>query len=246
MKAKDPVAENGKNPLKTFNWNNKPVYYRSGTSDRGLIYNILIRKGKKAEYYIPDEVNPAVILDIGANIGITAIWMAHMFPNARIYCFEPMRENFDILSKNTIPYKNIHAFNYGLGKESGKYDIYANEELSNRGGFSLYHLEHDTVNYGTLNTATTRIDIKNASESLSGLRITKVDIIKIDTEGAEFDILTSLPEEILSGSQWIMGELHGINNFETLTLIDRWYSIGLKKKLKSNLFQFFGINKSLL
>lgn len=81
-------------------WKKHPVYYRPHTSDRGIIYNILIQQGNKAEYYVPDEIKPDVIFDIGANIGITSIWLAKKYPAARIYSFEPVAENFEILEKN--------------------------------------------------------------------------------------------------------------------------------------------------
>jgi len=43
-----------------------------------------------------------------------------------------------------------------------------------------------------------------------------------------------------------MGEMHGIRNFETLALLDKWFSIQLDKRLKRHFFQFFAINRSRL
>jgi pantothenate kinase len=140
-----------------YKWNNLPVSYRPGTSDRGLVYNILIQKRKKAEYYIPSSLNPEVILDIGANIGITAIWMSRKFPTAKIYCFESTQNNFDILQKNIKAYENITALNFGLGSKTDTVDIYANEDITNQGGFSLYQLGNDEDNFGTENRATLRL-----------------------------------------------------------------------------------------
>lgn len=246
MRSRTPGLENYKRKLYTYKWNNHRVYYRPGTSDRGLVYNILIQKKKKAEYYIPDIANPTIILDIGANIGITAIWMASKFPSAKIFCFEPMQDNFNILKKNIEPYKNIAAYNFGLGATTNYVDIYANEEIENMGGFSLHQLDNDGENFGTEGSVYAKIEIRNAADFISELNITTIDIIKIDTEGSEYDILTSIPQSTLSNTQWIMGELHGVKNFETLRLLDKWFSIGMKKKLKSNLFQFFGLNRKLL
>jgi|GEM_PF-5552666 len=126
--------------LSIFRWNKHPVYYRAHTSDRGIIYNILIQKGKKAEYYVPDEISPNVIFDIGGNIGITAIWLAEKYPAARIYSFEPVAENFEILKKNVEPYSNINAYNFGLGESTCTLDMFANEDSTNQGGFSLFFI----------------------------------------------------------------------------------------------------------
>ncbi len=101
MRSRYLSSSDKEEKLSTFIWNKFPVYYRAHTSDRGIIYNILIQKGKKAEYYIPDEITPKVIFDVGGNIGITAIWMAKKYPGARVFCFEPMLENFEILKKTS-------------------------------------------------------------------------------------------------------------------------------------------------
>ncbi len=244
VRSRKPGLENYKRKLYTYQWNNRTVYYRPGTSDRGLVYNILIQKGKKAEYRIPDNISASTILDIGANIGITAIWMAKKFPDAKIYCFEPMQDNFEILQKNIKSYENIIAFNFGLGAKTETVDIYANQDINNQGGFSMHQLNNDDDNYGTENKAYDQIEIKNTAKQISDLKLRSIDIIKIDTEGAEHEILTSIPDELLSRTQWIMGELHGVKNFETLTFLNQWFSIGLNKKMTSNLFQFFGNKRS--
>lgn len=46
----------------------------------------------------PNEVR--VILDCGANIGITALYFAERYRNARIFCIEADPENFEVLKQN--------------------------------------------------------------------------------------------------------------------------------------------------
>ena len=45
-----------------------------------------------ASHWVPDAVDPAVIVDVGANIGMASIYFADRFPSASIYAFEPMPE----------------------------------------------------------------------------------------------------------------------------------------------------------
>lgn len=52
-----------------------PIAYRTGTSDVGLVYDILFKRGRKGEYWLPVELDARVILDIGANIGVTARYL---------------------------------------------------------------------------------------------------------------------------------------------------------------------------
>ena len=75
-----------------------------------LIYEILLKSKYKREYFFPEELKPKVIFDIGGNIGITSIYLASLFPDAVIYTFEPLKENFEILQKNTSQIKNIKVF----------------------------------------------------------------------------------------------------------------------------------------
>ena len=93
--------------LRSYNWNGKKVFYRTSSSDMTLIYEILLKSKYRSEYYFPEKIKPEVILDIGGNVGITSIYLASIFPNATIYTFEPLLENYKILQKNTEQYGNM-------------------------------------------------------------------------------------------------------------------------------------------
>ena len=63
--------------------------------------------------------------------------------------------------------------------------------------------------------------------------------MKIDTEGAEYDILSSLNDEILLSILWITGELHGNRDFELLNYLSNMgFSISVKKLIDDRLFMF--------
>ena len=103
---RDCRRERSGSEISNYVWNRKPIYYRPGTSDPDVIYNVLLKPGKKAEYWVPDVVDPEVILDIGSNIGISAVYFASRYPKAGVYSFEPMPENFTLLSKNISAYRD--------------------------------------------------------------------------------------------------------------------------------------------
>ena len=89
------------------------------------------------------------------------------------------------------------------------------------------------------------VEVKPVSKILADLGISKIDIIKIDTEGSEFDILTSIDPDILGRVQWIMGELHGVRDFQLLAYLSRWFDLEVHKKLNSHLFLFHARNKTV-
>lgn len=227
--------------LTTYDYNNAPVHYRTSTSDMIMIYEILLKKNYDAEYWLPQEIEPEIILDIGGNIGITSIYLANRFPNAQIYTFEPVPQNFEILKKNAKPYKNIHVFNVGLGKEDGTFDIYMSSDSENFGGASL------NSDFEVDSTSKTTCTIRDINIMLFELEINKIDLIKIDTEGAEFDILKNLQKEKLEQVRWITGELHGCKDFELLSyLASLNFEIGMKKSLNNKLFMFTCAKQEIL
>lgn len=218
----------------SLTWNNKKVFYRTSTSDMTLIYEILLKSKYKSEYYLPEKLNPTVIFDIGANIGITSIYLAKLFPDSLIYSFEPMPENFEILQKNISEYKNIRAFNYGLGSQNGSFKVYLSSDPENYGGISFYPDPH-----GNQEKSYVSCQVKNINEVVNDLEIESINLIKIDTEGAEYDILSTLEADILRKTLWITGELHGNRDFELLDYLEGLgFSVSLKKQICNRLFMF--------
>jgi FkbM family methyltransferase len=220
--------------ISSLTWNNIKVHYRTGSSDMVLIYEILLKSKYKKEYYFPEGLKPKVVFDIGGNIGITAIYLASLFPDALIYSFEPLKENFEILKLNVSQFKNVKVFNIGLGAENGSFKVYLSDDNENFGGVTFYSEVE-----GSLSESFSECEVKNINVVVDELGISSVDLIKIDTEGAEYDILTSLKYEFLKKTSWITGELHGNRDFELLNyLTNIGFSISLNKNIDNRLFMF--------
>ena len=74
--------------------------------------------------------------------------------------------------------------------------------------------------------------------------IDRVDLIKIDWEGAEADVFSTLPDEILNECQWIVGEFHDHMGFEVLARLAPHFHLDLKKKMFRPRFRFHACNLS--
>jgi FkbM family methyltransferase len=228
--------------LNSFKWNNKNVFYRTSSSDMVLIYEILLKTKYKSEYYFPEVLKPKVILDIGGNIGITSIFLSRIFPSATIYTFEPVFENYKILKKNTENYSNINIFNTGLGLKNGSFKVYLSDDSENFGGASFY-----SEGVGNETESFEECKVRNINDVIQELNLNQVDLIKIDTEGAEHDILTCLNDKILNKVSWITGELHGNRDFELLNDLDsRGFSISVNKIINNRLFMFNAGKKEIV
>ena len=230
----------GDGTLRTYQWNGMPVTYRSGTSDASLIYNILLKRAK-SEYVLPPEAKLApedvkVVLDIGANIGVAALYFAATFPRASVHAFEPVPANCEVLRANARALPRIHAHCFALGAQDGEIELFDSDDEANLGGFSSHGM-------GVNAARSQKVPVRHAGRALAQLGVTRADVIKIDTEGAEWEILTALDPALMRGVRVIMGELHGRRDFELLDYLQPQFHIGAKKQLKTRLFNFFAVNR---
>ena len=225
-----------------YDWNGVPVHYRSGSSDTRLIYSILLRRGKKGEYSLPRECRIRVedvrtVLDIGANAGISAVYFAASFPHAEVHAFEPDPGNCELLRMNAAACGRIHVHPFALGPRDGEVALYGSDDAANFGGFSSQAL-------GVNPARSKKVPMRHAGRCLAELGIRSIDLLKIDTEGAEWDILTALEPALLGQTRVIMGELHGIRDFALLDYLQPMFDIGMKKQIRNRLFNFYALRRT--
>jgi FkbM family methyltransferase len=223
-------------PLAKLRWRGHDVFYRPATSDPLAINQVLLRQGARAEYYLPSALEPKVILDIGSNIGASVLFFHQQFPAAKIYGFEPHPETFRILQTNVGSIPSIEVFNYALGATDAKISV-----QFDGADFSRFMAKIEDADWcGPLTPTDCRM--KHAGEVMKDLGVTKVDLIKIDCEGAEYDVLAALPEEMLRQCKWIVGEMHDVSGFQLLALLAPHFDLDLKKRMFVPSFRFHACN----
>ena len=218
-------------------WKGTRLNYRPGTSDQSIIYDILLKSGPKAEYWLPQDIDAKVILDIGANIGIASNYLSKRFPGAKIFAFEPVPGNFALLGRNVESLGNVRPVNKALGAKDGSLEMFHSDTEMNLGGFSFHQA-------GSNAEQRLRVEVREARSMMRELGIESADVIKIDTEGSEYDILTNLGHDFLGKVKWIYGELHGNCDFELLAFLSEQFHIGVKKNMNKRLFMFQARNKT--
>lgn len=217
---------------KKFIWNEAqpPVHYRPGTSDEWIIQTILVERG---EYHFP-AFKPEICYDIGANIGVVSVALAYIYPSAKIYAFEPVEENHELLKLNTEHLKNVRAINYGLGSDTGPATMFPSDDPNNLGGFSTaIRTEIDPENPPL-------VHIRDVAEVVR--QFGTPDVVKIDCEGAEAEILENMPG--LENVKWLAGELHGIRDFATLDLLSKHFHIECARNFEDKCWHFHAMNKT--
>ena len=232
------MRQSANSSLACLRWSGRDVFYRSGTADPFVLNQILFRRGKKAEYYVPPALNPKVILDLGSNIGASVLYFHERFPDAKIFGFEPHPDTFRVLQKNVEGLTGVTVFNCGLGA--------TNQRIAARA---------DQVNFGAFNTrgefkdrgypeSPVECEVRRLDDVLRELGIAQVDLIKIDCEGAEADVFSTLPDEVLKRCQWIVGEFHNHTGFAVLARLAPHFHLDLKKKMFRPRFRFHACNIS--
>ena len=125
-----------------------------------------------------------VILDIGANSGLFALRLKQLYPSAKIVCYEPFPPNFSQL-ENTIAVNRLDGvtpLQKAVGARPGRAKLFIHKR--NMGGHSFYAAEAN-------NTDHVDVEVVDVPSILGDLK-QQVDLLKLDCEGAEFDILMSL------------------------------------------------------
>ena len=130
-----------------------------------------------------------VVFDIGANIGFHTLYFAELVGNAgKVYAIEPIDINFKALTANLAlnPFTNIIPVNKAFGNKTESINIHINVEQTNPGAFSI-------TAEGPKNTI---INCIKGDEYVKEFGIEKVDVLKIDVEGFEFEVLKGLSTTI--------------------------------------------------
>jgi FkbM family methyltransferase len=159
-----------------------PIFVRNNTSDVGT-YRSIIENGK---YNFIVDKEPDVIIDAGANIGLSAIFFANKYPNAKIIAIEPEESNYRLLEKNTESYNNIYSvqaalwdsvceiylFDTGLDKDG----FMVGEKGSGKDMITPYAKEQYLVKTVTI------------EKLMNNYKLKKIDILKMDIEGSEKEV----------------------------------------------------------
>ncbi len=147
-------------------------------------------------------INPgSIVIDIGANIGMFSLYAA-LSGAEKVYAFEPSQEAFEILVENIK-----------LNRLTGKI-IPINKAVSNQDNlrikFPIVSSPYNMMN-GVINADQEFCEIETISvlSFIAENHINQVDLLKLDCEGAEFDILPSLDSKFLSKINDIRMEYHG-------------------------------------
>lgn len=217
--------------------NGNQFWVRPGIDDVFIINEVFSESIYNKPQYGCEIKKDDVVVDIGGYIGDFAIYAADFVgKDGHVFTFEPVQEVFDFIQKNVAlsQYeKRITAFYAGIGKENTQSKIFLSARFTNAGSSQFQELQSDSSK-----TIEETIQILDIQELASILKMKKVDVIKIDTEGAEYDIVPRLPKDILHSCRCLMIEYHHLpeNDASEKTLVAFLGNNGYETHIEKHLF----------
>ena len=159
--------------------------------------------------YLPDGADgkSGAIVDIGANAGVFSVWAAKRFPQARILALEPAKEMYEYLLRNlqASGAANVTAANMACAGRSGQVTLYSRGD---HGQNSLYRKDV----YGSAFAPLATVEAVSLDELFARFHIGECSLLKLDCEGAEYEILLAAAPATLERVGSIALEYHlGMN-----------------------------------
>ena len=186
-----------------------PILVRPGTIDINTVINNVIRE----EYGQFQPVSePKWMIDAGAYIGDTSAYFLSRFPYLKVIALEPHPKSYEISCKNLTPYgERVVLLNKGLWARDQK--------LKFGGVFSEACIQDEGW----------EIDCISLPTILEQFSIPRINILKMDIEGAEAALFSSHPEEWLDRIDLLIVEIHGQKNMEVVLSTLKKYHFSIKK-----------------
>jgi len=223
-----------------FNGRKLEVGIREGTADFNAIQASLVEDEYDLKTY--HFKNDDIIIDIGAATGGEAMAIAATNPETKIYSYEPLRENYELLKSNITDngFRNVKAIQKAVMGYSGKCKISYGDPTTENG---RHH-------YFIGNALNQPLGEKKETECISleeifiNNDIQKCKMVKLDPEGVEYEIIKNCPKEILGKIDYIIGEHHNIKRSKLHELVsDQFTDEECSYKSEENIGHFKFKNK---
>jgi len=176
----------------------RTFHHRGSESDTVVIRELW---GNEDDYKVRGlDPTPKIVVDVGGNIGLFSALIAHLYPEAKTYVYEPELDNYAYLLKNIEQFgESIIPHRSAIYLDDSGVNLTPNHGLTEVTGTGDYAPSI------TLDTALEPFD--------------QVDILKCDTEGSEFEIFGAASIDTMSKIKLLTMEFHdyyGANRREFL------------------------------
>jgi FkbM family methyltransferase len=207
-----------------FNIGDVPFKFKLNSDvSKCLVLNGEFEK-KEIEVCLSYINNNSIILDIGANIGFHTIYFAQKAKQGLIFAFEPAKSTYHNLLQNIIPFKNIVPLKIALSNNSQIADFFvasddAYSSLIDTGRKKIIDME--------------KVVVFDLDTFLLPLNLEKIDLIKIDVEGLEYNAILGMAGSLKRYMPVLFVEIFKGNNdnYDPMDTINFLHNLGYKSKV---------------
>jgi FkbM family methyltransferase len=189
-----------------FHLKGRTVHFNNGIELLHSLKEIFVGDIYKMKF---DTTTPYII-DCGANMGLSVLYYKQLAPDARIVAFEPDVNNFELLKKNVAGLSSVKILNQAIWKENIILKFAASGTLGSK---------------IVTNNAGNTIDVQ--AVRLRDFLVEPVDFLKLDIEGAEYEVLKDCGEKLQLAKN-IFIEYHG--HFNTLPQLNEILDLLVKNQ----------------
>jgi FkbM family methyltransferase len=190
-----------------------PLFLRGGTED----YHVFHRINLRDEYRLGTPKGWRCVVDIGGNVGLFAARTALLAE--RVITCEPVSINFERLQKNCSGYPHVEAHNIAVNGTGESVRIWYPREDRLSGQFSQFA---DRVRKAdtSLDGRYEDVAAKTLDQLFEDCGVEHCDLLKLDVEGAEYEILHATSDETFAKIDRIHAEYHDVGEEDPSTRID--------------------------
>jgi len=176
-----------------------PIFLRRFSSDIS-VFNAVFND---LEYDFPIGFTPKYIVDCGANIGLTSLFLKLKFKESIVIAVEPELSNFELLKMNTVNFPDIKPINAGVWSSSAELQIANNSST----GWAV-----ETILKSSANISDLVVEAFSIDDLMNRFSFDYIDILKIDIEGSEKQLFKENYENWLPKTKILVIELHNMIN----------------------------------
>lgn len=171
--------------------------------DEGFLRHAIEREDYTKQDFALRETD--TVIDVGANIGAFSVYAAKLVARGRVIAFEPASDNFELLSRNAAlnGLANLTPVRAAVAGKTGTLTLF---RASGSGAHST------TAGRLAVTTGTETVEALSLADVFQRYGIERCNLLKLNCEGAEFEILYGAPDAILERIDRIAMEYHATQN----------------------------------
>jgi FkbM family methyltransferase len=167
--------------------------------------------------------NFKTVIDVGGFIGAFAYGIHTILPEARIYSFEPVPENYQKLVNNLAPAAHFRAFFTALGDQKGEINFWKSDFMASSSALPMAELHKDTFPH-TSHATVMKVPVARLDDYLPSMELEAPVLLKLDVQGFEDKVLLG-GSETLHKVNFILSEVSYKPLYEDQVLFQPLYTL---------------------